>query len=296
MPVSDEDTSTRFSLGPTWAKNSCALDCVLTAAILLNAGRLQIDQLSVVASATLPLIPALVRRIVAKPWGKLPTVQRNTLRDLIRKEMNKINKKSFPMKDMMYLQSTMEEVFKGLPQASFTHVPGRVCDRGVFFEASAGIKRSTGVEVGLDSATRPVTKIEASINEDWGPRSNPDPTKRDQLDCVHDGPACKRPPRRWPIILDRLPPVLIVYTEFAPTRRKNPGYCNSLFEPFTFRHRTVAGEAEAVFKPLGFIVRKNENHFYMRWLIEGSIKEYDGLKSEKFKDKVGWMSGLGDRE
>jgi hypothetical protein len=37
MPASDGDTSTRFYLGPTWAKNSCALDCVLTAAILLNA-------------------------------------------------------------------------------------------------------------------------------------------------------------------------------------------------------------------------------------------------------------------
>jgi hypothetical protein len=93
--------------------------------------------------------------------------------------MNKINRKSFPMKDMMYLQSTMEEVFKGLPQASFTHVLGWVCDQGVFFAASAGIKRSMGVEVGLDNATRLVTKIKASINEDWGPRSNPDPTKRD---------------------------------------------------------------------------------------------------------------------
>jgi hypothetical protein len=293
IPFSDEDQSRRFQRGPAWHQNSCAVDCILVAALLLDAGRCRVDQLDERAMKDLAPLPRALLYVIRKPWGLLEPETIDRLRNYLRQMLALHDPGRFPLDRPCGLLSVADELFAGLPQLHATWTYAFACckersrQNWQYARTAEGAQAlKTKVQRGLPTLTK--LHVGPDPPSPQGLRDIVDAGFGDQPLTTSEAkglPSCGstacRAPFKVPVLLDRLPPVLILTEENLDLRGSNPPglYSEVLVSCMGYRlERTHAVR----YRIEGYIVYR-ENHFTLYWQrrVEKSAYyqalAYDGL-------------------
>jgi hypothetical protein len=129
--IMPEEKDTRYRGGPRWNKNSCGLDCFLVAAVLLDVGRVQIDQVWEGLLKDASYAGKLLLTTVRKPWGKLSTKEMGQLRDVLRGQLIDEFGSVFKRGDVMEIRDLVDVFGRAVPQFGATWTTlYRCCDQG----------------------------------------------------------------------------------------------------------------------------------------------------------------------
>ena len=291
VPQGVQDSQVRYTVGPKWQDDSCAIDVGIFCGIVLDAGRTQIDQISPPARALLRVPAAVLRRIVAKPWGILTTEQRTQLRDFLAEELSKASPTKFPLKKWRSANEALVYILDRLPQLSFTAVRrAQVCCDELPWSPGMRPERMTGMQVTVVGGEHERLSLQQAMTRILrGSRvASSEPCSR-QGECTR-----KRYERN--VCLDRFPPVLLLHTPEPISRADNDRW--KLFEPLDLVYQKASGLKQIRYSPLGCVMCANKNHFLVRWSMgegtESRIMQYDGKMSERTMPVKDWWAGLRD--
>jgi hypothetical protein len=290
MPQGDEDDRRRYTVGTNWHQNSCAADSVILCAIMLDAGRVQIDQISPSRRASLPVPADVLRQLVARPWGLLSQHQRDGLRDVLVDTLAHTNSELFPRHEFQSVNRLLDVGFDQLPQLSWTEITASVCCDGQLAVADTQkTRRVTGFQLmrkAEDSSTQDLT------NDILGRTRSPDVTP-----CSL-GVKCTGARFRTRLILDRMPPVLLLHLPQPISEEEEAVW--KLLEPVDLTYESSRGQKSIRYTPLGCVLMVNWTHFVVRWKAkrEGrdQIIHYDGMVSAQVSEVGSWWAGLGNRK
>ncbi len=267
MPDTAEDNLIRYIVGPIWSENSCAVDCAIFCGIMLDAGRLQADQITAAAASQLPRSAHCMRRIVWRLWGLLQPAQRSSMRNSLRVCLHEFNKERFPEAPaQLPLAEVFEACFIQLPQLSFTDVQGQQCCDG---------------NITINNRTRPSRThclyatsppLKKCLQEIFDGRPSPE----HRATCSR-GPACTRRWSRRRIVLDRLPPTLIVH---LPPVRKTAVEAWALFDDIKLTYQAPLEVRDITYHAVGCVLMSGTAataHFMVVWRARGLFWLYDGM-------------------
>lgn len=286
--VAHHDDEHRYRFGPSWNNMSCALDSILFCAIQLNAGRTQIDQISPASLTALTEPARILRHISSSPWGTLEQGQRDRARDYLAESLVKVDSRRFGRGTYMAIYDVAEVVLSGLPQLSHTATKSGVCCDGVLGLAmERPITRDVGFHLpGHTTDRKSMEDVIRGLMTDSRHSSDREPCS--------NGDRCDRSRQSGLLILDRLPPILLLYLPDAVSKKEDQ--FRKCFTPQHISYRDTRGRSNVVYMPLGCVILLNGNHFVVRWMRGGSasaeILHYDGMKSPEVTVVRGWWDGL----
>lgn len=257
------------------------------AAVRLDAGRTQIDQLSLSAFQALPQVPQMIRRSLGQLWGELSRETRAGQRDLLAKAL--ANRPGFPLpiKKMLPVTDVAVVCFEGLAQLSYTVVDATICcdgkpdSTGAVFVERRHYYAITSMEDGVQGAlSKAFDQCQVS------------PDDSGMVACSQ-GENCRRERNAVRVVLDRLPPVFMVTFPDAPSVSTE-----SLYDNVRIKHLTRHGWTTTEYEVIGCILCVNHLrgllHFNTEWRAErdgektGPIVHYDGMKAEQATFAAEW--------
>jgi hypothetical protein len=129
--IMPQEIDKRYRRGPSWKKNSGGLDCFLVAALLLDVGRVQVDQVWEGLLKSASNAGKLLLTTVRKPWGELPPKEIDSLRDILRDQLNDEFKFSFQAGNPLKIEDLVYVFGQAVPQfqATWTTLYS-CCDKG----------------------------------------------------------------------------------------------------------------------------------------------------------------------
>jgi hypothetical protein len=285
MRRDERDDRQRYLVGPTWDRNSCAIDCLVFCAIQMDAGRAQVDQIKPDLEVTLPLAAIAVRILVSELWGILDQGPRDSLRNKVADTLTTTNPKDFPRYSQLGIIPVITVGLCRLPQVSYTMMPGSTCCDGILtFSRSVSPERKTGFEIGRED---PSWSMREAMMHMLGPRPMP------QYQACTRGGQCRRSRMRSLVFLDRLPPTLLLHLPEPVTQEQDRVW--DLFARMELSYRTTRGTMRTTYKPVGCVMMIAWCHFVVRWRRENDgchqILHYDGLNSAHVVERSGWWDG-----
>ena len=278
QPEQKEDTYQRYTFGPTWRNNSCAVDCTLFCAIALDAGRIQLDQVTSATFSELEEPARVLRKIVCRYWGLISQDTRDQMRDVLRQALNSVNPEAFPVAPaVLPIAEVLNCCFQGLPQLSFTAINSIRCGSG---------------ECQVSSRHRPDRYVSIFLST---------PTVRAGVQSFFGEEVCQRAPRghgscrnthiQQKIILDRLPPTLIIHLPETGTVHACKRWLP--FEDIEVTWRRPRGRSTTLYHTTGAVFtvgRKAATHFVVVWRVNDSFYLYDGMVNNgEVRNISGWF-------
>jgi hypothetical protein len=290
---SDEDDELRYIRGPTNHQNSCSIDVTWNVATILNLWRVQHDQLPGSAVDQLGLVSTLMRAMQLSPLGQLSDKQIQQSRDLLARSLQLVNPSRFPSRlfHMWVLEDVLEECLQGAPQLTFTWtLAQRCCDGRVRPSSAPKICRSTGIKFheGCQVLEEPMTGTDGLNMWFKGEK------RLDFVSTCSRGKACTQKVVSQRVIIDRLPPMLMVNYTGGVNDDQRLRMVGSHQVVYYLRN---AGLQTVNYRAVGVVLQLGLNHFVTRWrndLEEVSAEwvEWDGIKSARCRVINGWNSGL----
>jgi hypothetical protein len=299
IPFSDADQARRFERGPAWEENSCALDCVLVAALMLDAGRRRVDnQLDQEAMRGLAPIPRALLYAIRKPWSELGPESIRSLRNSLRQMLTAHDPERFPPGRFWGVYSVADALFAGLPQLHATWTFAYACctrnplnwqyrrdaDGALRTRVVRGLPTLTNVTVPPPPPPNPAgpRTLEALVSDGFSRQPLTSSEAQAMAKC---GSASCPSPLKVPVLLDRLPPVLVLTEDNFDIEAPNPP---GLFGPIQIQCVNTGLELtqKASYQAVGYIVCQNRSHFTLCWQQTGQgiakaayfqARTYDGL-------------------
>lgn len=293
-PWSVEDEAGRYLRGPSWKDNSCAVDCIMVIALLLNAGRCQADQSLQGYLRTLTEPARILLYIISKPWKELSDEAINKLRDIIVKALYTHDPNHFPQTEYKGITDTFYALLAGLPQLSYTlaklykynnngtHCYYRLSSQGsVRSTKRSSITMSSAMmdTFGVKWGNGTKHKIGDLINRVFQDRTLPEGLPSEILDCEKED--CSEAIQR-DVVLDRLPPVMVLSEDW------HYSWMTDKFSNFRVSYLVVQKgggvlEKFASYEPLGCVINVG-GHFVLNWNTAKSdcapsFIHYDGLRN-----------------
>jgi hypothetical protein len=295
MQTSAEDESARYLVGPEWKEYSCAYDTCIMAAILLDAGRCQQDQIQPRSKLDLSTPEQIIRIIVSGMWGTkasaLRNQSRNALRDSIREYGSGID--SVVGADVLEI---FRICFATLPQFSWTEVLTRKCCDGQYtLGASAAIRRIC-IEIGGHLG-------DITVEEYLNARFSNSKVKNMQDTRCTNGEKCLRQWEKCYAVLDNLPGRLMI--GFCTHIGKKETRRHKVFHTLVLRARERWAPVIVRYEPVGCVLVSGKGegtHFVLRWRRRQSKEQlllYDGLLQKGRLETVpfdnDWFHDCADR-
>lgn len=289
IPWSEKDEAARLLKGPTWHRNSCAIDSVAIVALLLNGGRCQVDQMTQSDYQKLPQPARLMLRIIRLPWASLSTTQMNRLRDLLCHSLTELDSTLFTTNGMMGIYDVAAKLLAGLPQLHLTTTTMYSCsghDVEPLFKVVKDKTCHRATRLGLTCDMSLVSLIlerltgkntlQNIINGIMGSLPVNDIEESRLGMCPH--PRCRGRVKQT-MVLDHLPPVLMLAEGWGTT----PVFSDQ-FQPVIVTYRGLDGIQTVEYEPLGCVVA-NGLHFWVQWNLcnaDGSNRaiRYDGMADD----------------
>jgi hypothetical protein len=269
MPQRERDTLSRYTLGPIWKSNSCAIDATIVAAVMLDAGRMQVDQMTVGAVRALPAPTQVVRHIVCREWGLLSHGKRERMRDELRGTLEKFNPDVFATASGLLPVAEVLDICLKIPQLSLTDiVAARYCDEQLTL--SIGTNPS---HVNSYYVSAPIQPNLQALFEDQQYLLPPE-------DCPL-GKQCTFNHMKKTIILDRLPPTLMVHLNGNVDERVSQS--EQLFEDVAISYSDPKKEFHMVYRVVGCIMVTGTGsaaHFIVVWRVGHRFLLFDGLQNQ----------------
>jgi len=276
------------------SRNSCATDALLFASIYSGAVIRQVDAISFRAFCNeLTLIQRKVRLLLARPWGLLSQDARNQARDELMQAM--VPRPS--LEDMVVnLHDLVNAWFEGMPSFSYTVLDAIVCcdirKPRVISGCTLSPLRRTVLTFQLHRRVYSLnTTLAKIINSSFAP----EPAKDQDRKFACNGPACQQAPRRLQVVLDRLPPALIVNLERGPQISHNKA--RGFFADICVKHTTTSQHpiTKVSYFVEGVIFRAGK-HFVGRWKGKGTslgrLAHFDGVSGAEVSTVDNWIDGL----
>ena len=295
VPWSAADEAGRYFRGPSWRNNSCAVDCIIVIALLLNAGRCAADQCLQEYSRTLTEPTRILLYIISKPWKKLTKKTINALRDIVIKALHSYNSAQFPLKGMKGITDTFYALLAGLPQLSYTVARIYKCRDSIAkiycqISPQGTTRYTTRSNVSMSSAMMDTLGVQ------WGEGS--EHTVEYLLNRMfHDRelsgglppgiPECEREDCpgtvQRDVVLDRLPPVLVLSEDWHHSWMTER-FSNLQVRYSTLQYKESITEVDAKYEPLGCVLNVGE-HFVLNWALDNSSSKpsfihYDGMSKQ----------------
>jgi hypothetical protein len=295
MPQSAEDEAVRYKVGVRWSVDSCAIDCVLMLLVWTRAWRLVADQLSMDEVSYLQEAASTARQLVAmEEWGIMATRVRSRLRNTIRHELHQANPVCFPANAYWDITQVLYALADQVPQFS-CHIGIYLfcCDGNKRMGSAANVKRILGLPQVNDH--QPLRTV---LNEYFTPGPDilnehvPYHEVASSIEACTRGLQCIRERSIQRIVLDRLPPILIVPTIECDQRLATR---LELFTGFTFDYMDRVGTQQAAYEPRGVVFMIERNHYVIRWkclLAREEVREYDGMNGENCTRTDNWWQDL----
>lgn len=284
----------RFDCAVNNGKNTCATDVLLFTGIHSGAVIRQIDAISFKTfCCEITPFQRKVRLLLARPWGLLPQETRDRARDELIQAMDR---KIFKENGMIDVQDLAHLWFDAMPSFAYTALKAIVCcDREkprIISRGPVKPSRCTILSLRVNRLEHfPHMSLDNIINGHFAPRSAKDQDKT--FACKRTD--CQRAPRRIRVILDRLPPMLIVSLGGGSRLSHNP--VRSFFGDISVEH-TTTGQRPILTAPYfveGVIFRIRE-HFIGRWKgkgkLSGKIVHCDSTLGAEVSAVDSWTDGL----
>jgi hypothetical protein len=289
--IPQTDTAQRYLLVPPWGKNRCAVDAMWSLAICMDLFRTQTDQQDWDQIQRMAVMPALLRNIMLRDIGVMTSVQRMGLRDLMAKELYKLDPTEFETAGFWDLVQVLQVCFSTVPQLSFTEIITTVCCDGVHRIIPRDLRtmRTTGIDLS-DTIYEDGKTGQDAINDHFGLLPY---TGEDYPGPCSNGTACLGQPSSQRAIIDRMPPMLmVVHTGEVGSESQIDMLAPKAIQYYHHQHRSQ----KAIYLLKGFVVHVNLNHFAVRWLMmrgdDPIWMEFDSLRSEKCREVETWDAGL----
>lgn len=255
MPQGQGDTDKRYKTCVKWTGNSCAVDSAIFVGLMLDAGRVQVDQISPHRKAQLPPVAAALRAIVATAWGNLTQAQRNSLRKILREELEQLDPDRFAVGDYCDVTEVMLYCFNELPQLSWTYIRASRCTDGALIMPSGErAQRRLGITYTRQRGNLSVAEL-MNAYMSWEPLT--------VADCDHNG-ASSHAHTRGKLVLDRMPPVL--YLNFPEPVKREADASLKMFESFEVIYTDTRGQQSIEYEAIGAVFMMNSDHFIVRWV------------------------------
>ncbi len=273
VPQDQEDNLRRYTTFLKWKNNSCAEDVAIFVSLMLDAGRVQIDQLSATEVSNIKPLALLMRHIVALPWGLIGQESQEKSRhifvELLQAEVP--NCKAGAYKCIL---SVLEECLMGLPQLSFTTIHGsKCCDNQYMIKEGMRSVRHTTLNPSLENSRESVQQM---LNHIFNAKDLP--TTTTDYKCSR-GHKCTKAATKMTLVVDRMPPVMAVL--FGTDIKRKEGRFRKVFEEMEIQHDTTKGIRTVRYKPIGCVFYISKFHYTARWvgrgLNEGKIVHYDDM-------------------
>ncbi len=289
IPRGEEDDAGRYTVGTNWDRNSCAVDSALFCGLMLDAGRIQIDQLAPSSRGKLGEPALILRRIVASPWGLLTQRQRDELRNVLGDGLDRADADRFRRGRFQDVIEVVQACFHRLPQVSFTEVrASRCCDGHMVVSEGQAAERTAGFYL-------PGNDGNASVQEMMERILGPKPTSVSTR-CSRQN-ECTGTCSRFRLVLDRMPPTLLLYLPRPISEKANDVW--RLFERLDVAYQDTRGGQTIQYEPVGCVMFVHGNHFVVRWKAKGEddgIIEYDGMSGAEVSVVANWWKGLSKRK
>jgi hypothetical protein len=297
MPQTEEDFKKRYTKVTSQGReitNTCALDATIFCSIRLDAGRTRIDQLPMDVMSALGPVPTCMRNIVSKYWGTETLDTRNTMRDELLRTLVKHNPAMHAAGRLQDVKTVIESCFSGLAQLSFTTIRADVCcDDIPYIRPGSTLIRRHFLEVPL-KLLREGHSLAVALHhlfQATGKASIPDAARS----LCSRGDLCRVEPKQAWVVMDRMPPILVVGLQQPVTLELEKTY--RVFEVQEFGVQGPDEHYPVRYKPIGCIMKHgDEHHFTARWCADRSdedakgIMYYDGAESDQAKFAETWWS------
>jgi len=253
MPQDQEDNLRRYTTFLKWKNNSCAEDVAIFVSLMLDAGRVQIDQLSATEVSNIKPLALLMRHIVALPWGLIGQESQEKSRhifvELLQAEVP--NCKAGAYKCIL---SILKECLMGLPQLSFTTIHGsKCCDNQYMIKEGMRSVRHTTLNPSLENSRE---SIQQMLNHIFNAKDLPTPTT--DYKCSR-GHKCTKAATKMSLVVDRMPPVMAVL--FGTDIKRKEGRFRKVFEEMEIQHDTTKGIRTVRYKPIGCVFYISKIHY-----------------------------------
>lgn len=283
LPQQEDDMVQRYLFGSVWAKNSCAVDCALFCGIMLDAGRMQVDQITTEGMSQLPEPAQVLRKVVSREWGLLAQTKRDQMRDVLRYSLHQYDPARFPAAPALLVATdVLDTCLHSLPQLSYTDIHAvRCCDNELRVSTGATPSRVNNLTV----LTPPLqARLQASFD------GRPVPNSR--FTCTR-GEDCTRSYTTLSLVLDRMPPTLMIHLPSVSLQQSHEW---GLFDDVSLTYQGPRAEARVRYRAIGCVVRLGVTgvpHFVVVWRIQDHYICYDGLKGGKVRRTKDWFDGGG---
>jgi hypothetical protein len=273
VPQGQEDNLTRYTTFLKWKNNSCAEDVAIFVSLMLDAGRIQIDQLSATEVSNVKPLALLMRHIVALPWGLIDQESREKSRHIF-VELLQAEVPSCKAGAYKCILSVLEECLMGLPQLSFTTIHGsKCCDNQYMIKEGMRSVRHTTLNPSLENSSESVQQM-----LDYIFNAKDLPTNTTDSKCSR-GQECTKAASRMTLVVDRMPPVMAVL--FGRDIKGKEGKDRKVFEKMEIQYHTTKGARTVCYKPIGCVFYISKIHYTARWVgrgrNEGRIVHYDDM-------------------
>jgi hypothetical protein len=281
----------RFAKGPSWSRNSCALDCFLAAALLAEGGRCQADQVDPAFLQEVAPVAALVQ-VIRKPWSLLSEADISELRDAMRQALFQLNTKAFPLAGTATVHKVFEVLGLAMPQLCTTwSVVLRCCQQGrwgIGLNTDQHVRSQmvVGVYTGmlaLPHALLSGLPVQEAVQACLDPllstaeHDQPYPMPRCKAEGCGNGTI-----EQMAIVLDRPPPMLVLGKGFETHKGIQQGMFENLELRFAMWEAQVGDRAVVKYELWGW-VKRYKNHFTLYATRTTSGRKdyiyYDGSKN-----------------
>jgi hypothetical protein len=276
---SDGEEHDRMLRGPSWANNCCAFTVAFMCALWSNLGRKVCDQLPQSRLRELSEPARLVRYVIAREWSSQTLAQRNGYRDVLIKCLEKYEPQTWgglAKGEFAPALPLIKLFYEGAPQMTYTSLYGYRCCDDVWSYQNGTNPRS---QIGINSIPKGRDFADA-INKQLAGR-----VKTSSSVCSR-GDKCTKQRRRTPLILDRLPPSLVVK---CPHKSMEAAVAGGAFKELGIIYTDKHGSKVTVrYRPY-LAVYLAKSHFHARVNRGGEIWEHDGFHGGEAYSVGGWI-------
>lgn len=286
LPQGSEEMERRYQYGPPYSNSSCAIDCVVFVAVMLDLGRVQIDQVCSSMLKNMSGSAYLIYAMVRGPWATLSPAQRSRLRDNLRAAVLKERPSLVsPQSNHLPVGDVLDHCLQH-PQLGWHQVPARFCPT-TRHSISPTVMVQRHYSLFVESPPL-VDALDGYFIDRWevpGPES-----------ACSDADCQERHIRRY-VVLDRLPPTLMIHFQEPPTPQTLPLW--RLDQPIMIEHTLVTGPEFATYYVVGCIWHEGtgaSSHFTVVWRTpnksSGPFVVFDGLlRGGRVEPTSSWTAG-----
>lgn len=288
VPCTAPDSTSRYLVCTNWNNNSAAVDATLFCGLMLDVGRIQLDQINYDLSTLLPGPAAVFRNIIRTPWGLLSQQLRDGLRNGLSKALEEMDPERFARGTAVHVLNVLDVCFCRLPQTSFTQMRCSKCCDG---------------HLKLDNRSEPFRCWKLCLHKtSLALQASLDRICSLQLDWTADSPcsngsSCNGRRYVGKGFIDRPPLTLLIIIPGGLTKRDDEVV--KAFEGFTLAYSQVTRSLTQQYKAVGCVISAGSAHFLCRWMLSDEIFEYNGKRAANCTKVLDndWFTGLaGDQE